>query len=55
MRVPLASRGHVLLAVIAVCVAFVWAAVLLAPDPARSLSRSDDPQIIETYYLPPER
>ncbi len=55
MRVPLTPRGPALLAVVAVCMALVCTAVLLAPQPARSLSRSDDPQVIHTYYLPPER
>jgi hypothetical protein len=55
MQVLLSPRGPVLLAVVAVCVALVCTAVLLAPRPARSLSRPDDPQVIHTYYLPPER
>jgi hypothetical protein len=55
MRVLLAPRGHVLLAVVAVCLALVWVAVLLAPQPARSLSPADGPHVIHTHYLPPGR
>jgi hypothetical protein len=55
MQVLLTPRGPVLLAVAAVCVALVCTAILLAPQPARSLSPSDDPHIIRTHYLPPER
>jgi hypothetical protein len=55
MRVLLAPRGPVLLAVVAVCLALVWVAVLLAPQPARSLSPADGPHVIHTHYLPPGR
>lgn len=55
MRVLLAPRGPVLLAVVAVCVALLCAAVLLAPRPARSLSPADGPHVIHTHYLPPGR